>query len=68
MNCHVNLNVGSIAKSVGSEEAEGACPPAGAHRPLVCSQLPSQTQKLSCGRGTCSANPSVTCGRISLLL
>lgn len=53
MNCHVNLNVGSIAKSVGSEEADGDCPPAGAHGPLVCSQLPSQTQKLSLGRGTC---------------
>ncbi len=40
MNCHVNLNVGSIAKSVGSEEAEGPCPPAGAHGPLLdCCQV-----------------------------
>jgi len=59
----------SIAKSKGSEEAEGGCPSAGANGPLlVCFQLPNLTAKLRCGRLTCPAKPlaPVTCNSIRL--
>ncbi len=60
---------GSIVKTVGSEEAEGAFSSAGANGPLlVCSQLPNLTEKLSCTILPCPAKPSaqVTCNSIRL--
>ncbi len=65
--CQENKRLG--AKSGGSEEAEGACPSAGANGPLlVCSQVLMLTPKLSFTRLPCPAKPSapVTCNSIRL--